>query len=224
VAQPSGSNAFTSELVRRGREIAAGTPRHDFVLRTADGSLPVGAFLRYLVQNALFLDGYAAALREALETGVAPPVAELLGQLEAWISGSALDRHVTEYQSLAGQDPALRAAAPSNITTAYVGHLRASARSGGPAILCAILPGEQSYAAAGRYYAAFGDLGPGNPYAGWIAQYTAGQVDELVAEIVACIASAPVGARMRQDLLHVYERSAQLDRQFWEMAGRPEES
>lgn len=224
MAQPSGSNAFTRELVRRGREIAADTPRHEFVRQTADGSLPVGAFLSYLVQNALFLSGYAAALREALETGVTPPLAELLGRLEAWISGSAIDRHVAEYKALAGRDPALQAATPSSLTMAYVGHLRASARSGGPAVLCAILPGEQSYAAAGRYYAAFGDLGSGNPYAGWIAQYTAGQVDELVTEILACIASAPLGVRMRQDLLLVYERSAQLDIQFWEMAGRPEES
>jgi hypothetical protein len=69
---------------------------------------------------------------------------------------------------------------------------------------------------------ASGDLTPRNPYAGWIAQYTAGQVDELVTGILAAIAiTDPVG-RMRQELLGVYERSARLDEQFWEMAGRPE--
>jgi thiaminase len=83
-------------------------------------------------------------------------------------------------------------------------------------------PGEQSYAAAGRYYAASGDLTPGNPYAGWIAQCTAGQVDELVAGILAAIAVTGPASRARQELLGVYERSARLDGQFWEMAGRPE--
>jgi thiaminase len=224
VAQQSRSNPLTVELVRRGRQIAADTVRHDFIRQIADGSLPEEAFLHYLVQNALFLAGYAAALRDALEIGVLPPLAELLAGLEASISGPALDQHVAEYQSRAGRDPGLHAASPSTITKAYAGHLRASARSGGQAILVAILPGEQSYAAAGRYYAASGDLAADNPYAGWIAQYADGQVDELVAEILVRIAAADSAAQTRQELLRVYERSALLDKQFWEMAGRPEQS
>jgi len=222
VAQVSAPGPFEEELVRRGQQIAVGTPRHDLVRGLADGSLPRDVFLYYLVQNALFLTGYAAALRGALEAGVPPSVAGLLTELETAISGPAIDGHVTEYRSRAGWIPDLQAATPSPVTTAYVGHLRASARSGGTAILAAILPGEQSYAAAGRYYAASGDLTPGNPYAGWIAQYTAGQVDELVTGILAAIASTgPVGRR-EQELLGVYDVSAKLDGQFWEMAGQPE--
>ena len=121
-------------------------------------------------------------------------------------------------------DPDLQAAAPSPVTMAYAGHLRACAGSGGAAILVAILPGEQSYAAAGRYYAASGDRTPGNPYAGWIAQYAAGGVDELVAEILAGIAVAGPAGPTRRELLNVYERSVRLDEQFWEMAGRPGKS
>jgi thiaminase len=224
VAQASKSNPMTQELVRRGRRVAASTPRHSFIRQIADGSLPQEAFLRYLVQNALFLTGYAAALGESLEAGAPPSASTLLAGLQAAISGSALDRHAAEYRSRAGRDPDLRAAAPSPVTTAYVDHLRASARSGPAAILVAILPGEQSYAAAGHYYASAGDLTSGNPYARWIAQYTTGQVDELVAEILAVIAAANPAGQTAKGLLLVYERSAQLDEQFWEMAGRAEES
>jgi thiaminase len=221
VPHASAPGPFGVELVRRGEQIAVSTLRQDFVRRLADGSLPARAFLHYLVQNALFLTGYAAALRAALEAGVPPPVARLLTEIETAISGPAIDGHVIEYRSRAGRAPDLRSATPSRVTTAYVGHLRASARPGGAAILAAILPGEQSYAAAGRYYAASGDLTTGNPYAVWIAQYTAGQVDELVTQILAVIAVTHPAGRMRLELLGVYERSARLDGQFWEMAGRP---
>ena len=219
--QVSAPGPLGVELVRRGQQIAVSTLRHDFVRRLADGSLRPEVFLHYLVQNALFLAGYAAALREALEAGVPPSAARLLTELETVISGPAIDGHVTEYRSRAGRAPDLQAATPSRVTAAYAGHLRESAGPGGGAILAAILPGEQSYAAAGRYYAASGDLSPGNPYAVWIAQYTDGQVDELVTQILAAIAVTDPAGRTRQELLGVYERSARLDEHFWEMAGQP---
>lgn len=223
MAQVSTPGPFGGELVRRGQQIAVNTQRHDFVRGLASGSLPRDVFLHYLTQNAVFLTGYAAALREALEAGAPPSVAGLLTELETAISGPAIGRHVTEYQSRAGRALDIEAVTPSPITTAYAGHLRASAGLGGGAgILAAILPGEQSYAAAGRYYGTSGDLTPGNPYAGWIAQYTAGQVDELVTAILAAIPVAGHAGPMRQQFLGVYERSVQLDGQFWEMAGRPE--
>ncbi len=86
----------------------------------------------------------------------------------------------------------------------------------------AILPGEQSYAAAGRYYAAEGDLTPGNPYADWIAQYATGHVDLLVDELLDAIAAGAPTARARQELPGVYERAARLDERFWHMATRAE--
>jgi thiaminase len=228
VAQPSTPEPLGRELVRRGQQIAVRTLRHGLVRQLADGSLPQETFLRYLVQNALFLTGYAAALREALARGVPSSAASLLTGLETALSGPAIDRHVAEYRSRAGRDPGLQTATPSPVTMAYASQLHTCAGSGGVAILVAILPGEQSYAAAGRYYAASGDLTPANPYAGWIAQYAAGHVDELVAEILAGIAAAgpgPVAAGpTKRELLHAYERSARLDEQFWEMAGRPGES
>jgi len=222
VAQVPAPDPLGGELVRRGEQIATSTLRHDFVRQLADGTLPGDAFLHYLVQNALFLTGYAAALREAVAAGVPAPVAGLLTGLGTAISGPAIGGHVAEYRARAGQAPDLQAASPAPITAAYVGHLRAAAEPGGVAILAAILPGEQSYAAAGRYYAACGDLTSGNPYAGWVAQYTNGQVDELVIQITAGIADARPSGRMRQELLRIYGRSVQLDGQFWEMASRPE--
>lgn len=221
MADASGPGPLAEELARRGIQVAASTVRHDFIREIADGSLPEQTFLRYLVQNALFLAGYAAALREGLAAGVPPSAAELLAELEASISGPAIDRHVAEYRSRTARDPGLQGATLSPVTRAYVGHLRASAGPGPSAILVAILPGEQSYAAAGRYYAASGDLTRDNPYAGWIAQYTAGQVDALVAEILARIAATSPAGPVGQDLLRVYESSARLDTQFWEMAGAP---
>ena len=224
MAQAPTSGPVADELARRGLRVAAGTSRHSFIRQIADGSLPQEAFLRYLVQNALFLTGYAAALRESLEAGAPPPVAALLAELQAAISGPALDAHAAEYQSRSGRALRPQVAAPSAITVAYVDHLRVSARSGAAALLVAILPGEQSYAAAGRYYATVGDLTSANPYAGWIAQYATGQVDELVAQILAALAAAESAGQTSEDLLLVYERSAQLDSQFWEMAGKAEES
>jgi thiaminase len=215
------SNPLVKDLQQRGRQVATATVGHDFVRRIADGSLPGPAFLHYLEQNALFLTGYAAALGEALTVGVPPHAAELVGSLRASILGPALDQHRTEYRSRAGQDARLDAAVPTPVTTDYVDHLRESARLEAPAILVAILPGEQSYAAAGRYYAAEGDLTPANSYAVWIAQFTAGQVDPLVADLVSAIAAAAPAGRMRRELADVYERSARLDEEFWQMAVRP---
>ena len=112
VAQPSTPEPLGQELARRGQQIAVSTLRHGFVRQLADGSLPQETFLRYLVQNALFLTGYAAALREAREGGVPSSVAGLLTGLETAISGPAIDRHVAEYRSRAGRDPDLPGGCP----------------------------------------------------------------------------------------------------------------
>ena len=117
----SAPGPFGAELVRRGEQIAVSTRRHDFVRQLADGSLPAEVFLAYLVQNALFLTGYAAALRAALEAGMPPPVAELLTTLETAISGPAIGGHVTEYRSRVGRAPDLAMATPSPVTAAKVG-------------------------------------------------------------------------------------------------------
>jgi thiaminase len=221
MAEEQTSDPLVAELMDRGRHVATATAGHEFVRRIADGSLPGRAFVHYLVQNALFLTGYAVALGEALVVDASPPGAELLGTLRASISGPALQRHRREYRSRTGHDPRIDSAIQAPVTTAYVSHLRESARLGVPGLIAAILPGEQSYAAAGRYYRAEGDLTPANPYADWIAQYTGGHVDLLVDDLAdAIVAAAPVRPP-RDQLLGAYDRAAELDGQFWEMAARP---
>jgi thiaminase len=222
VAKAQTSDPLVSELKDRGSHVATATAGHEFVRRIADGSLSGLAFLHYLLQNALFLTGYAAALREALLIDASPPGAELIATLQASISGPALQRHRREYQARTGRDPLLDAARQAVVTTAYVDHLRDSARLGVPGMIAAILPGEQSYAAAGRYYRAEGDLTPANPYADWIRQYTGGHVDLLVDDLVEAIAAAAPVRPPRDQMLSVYDRAAELDGQFWEMVARPE--
>lgn len=217
------SRPLAAELRRQGSQIAENTRQAAFVRQIADGSLPEQAFLWYLTQNALFLTGYAAALRASLQADGPPVATELISELEASISGAALVGHGTEYQARSGRPLDVARARPSPVAADYVQHLRTAAAAGQAALLFAVLPGEQSYAAAGHYYASAGDLTLGNPYAGWISPYVSGHVAELVTAIVDRLeAAASERPSWGTESMQAYYRpSIRLDEQFWAMAGQP---
>lgn len=216
-------NSLVRELLWRGDRIAEGTVQHAFVRQIADGSLPEETFLWYLAQNALFLTGYAAALRHSLAVGADPPVRQALADLEGAISDSAIGRHADEYEARSGRCLDLSTTDAAPVTVKYIEHLFASAGPGVPvSILCSILPGEQSYAAAGRYYGTVGLLTSDNPYCSWIEQYASGHVDEIVAGLLSLIGRAASDTDgPGRALLETYERSARLDAQFWLMISEP---
>ena len=220
------SHPLAAELRRQGSQIADSTRQAAFVRQLADGSLPERAFLWYLSQNALFLTGYATALRASLQAAGPPVATELISELEASISGAAIPGHGTEYQARSGRPLDLAGVRPSPVAIAYVQHLQAAAAVGQAALLFAVLPGEQSYAAAGQYYAAAGDLTAGNPYADWISPYVSGHIDELVSAIVERLETAAVSERPSwgaESLQAYYRPSVPLDGQFWVMASQPAE-
>jgi thiaminase len=145
--------------------------------------------------------------------------------MAAAISDSAIGRHVDEYEARSGRRLDLAAADASRVAVEYTEHLSASAAPDVPvAILYSILPGEQSYAAAGRYYGTAGVRTSENPYWSWIRRYASGHVDEIVAVLLTLIGRAPGAADGQgRRLLETYERSALLDAQFWAMVSAPPE-
>ena len=124
------TDRFTDELWQGSADMYDAILTHPFLAGLTDGSLPQDAFVFYVVQDALYLHGYAQAL--AAVGSRAPDAAgiEMFSRDAADIV--AVER--TLHDSLLGDlgiDPAsIEKAEPAPTTLAYVSYLLAAVRGG----------------------------------------------------------------------------------------------
>jgi thiaminase/transcriptional activator TenA len=189
--------------------------RHPFVTGLTAGSLPEDVFVRYLVDDAHYLDRYARVL--AVLASRAPDVAgvELL-------AGSAVGAVAAERELhrayLAPRGLALDTATvpePSAACVAYTGSLEAAAHTAPfDVALAAVLPCFRVYAEVGRHVMA--RRAPGeHPYAAWIDTYAAPEFDEAVRRAEAYLDSVVVDPAA---VTEAYRRSIRFEWMFWDAA------
>ncbi|GAA3634270.1 bifunctional hydroxymethylpyrimidine kinase/phosphomethylpyrimidine kinase [Kineosporia mesophila] len=186
------------------------TDADPFLTGLADGTLAGKAFRYYLAQDAHYLEGYAGVLSRLGQLADDPV------ERAFWVA--AATACVTTESNLhrtwlgASERPA-----PGPATHEYLGHLRQAVETGYGQGVAAVLPCYWMYADIGHRLA---PRAAGNPYAEWIATYAdplfqyATQQARSITDRVAGAASPP----LREEMWRAFERSAQLEREFFAAA------
>lgn len=192
---------------------------HPFLVGLTDGSLPEDAFIRYLVDDAHYLDRYARVLAQLAVCAPDPAGVELLAG--SAVAAIAAERELHRgFLAPRGLDPdadEVVEATPS--CTAYTGFLESSAsRHCFDIGLAAVLPCFRVYAEVGRHILSRRADGH-HPYAAWIDTYAAPEFDEAVRRMEAYVDSVAVDLPA---MLRAYVQATRFEWMFWDAAWRGE--
>lgn len=190
---------------------------HPFVAGLRDATLPADAFVRYLVDDAHYLERYARVLARLAERAPDAQATALLGRSAAGAVEAERSLHTGE---LGERGVDASAVEPSPTCQAYTGFLaEAAARAPFDVALAAVVPCFRVYAEVGRVVHAGRAEGP-HPYAAWIDTYADPAFDAAVGEVERLldrVAGDPAGP-----LLEAYGRATRFEWMFWDAAWRGE--
>ncbi|TDO89773.1 thiaminase II [Enemella evansiae] len=194
---------------------------HPFLTGLSDGSLPREAFGHYIVQDALYLRGYAAALAGCAARAPRPEATVMFAEHAAGAIAAERELHESLLGEL-GVDPA-DLGAPSPATQAYVSYLTAIVQTGSYAeAVAAVLPCYWIYARVGEALVAAGSPDP--LYQAWIDLYAGEEFRQIVdavlteTDTVGATASPVELERMRQH----FTTTSRYEWMFWDGAYRQE--
>lgn len=194
---------------------------HPFVQQLKDGTLPQDVFLRYLLDDARYLSGYARAL--AMIAPRLPDTADVA--VLARSAAGAVEAERALHASLLGEHGIDIDAPgdPSPTCLLYTSSLIAAAATEPVEVaLAAVLPCFRVYAEVGAAIAA--GTTAEHPYAAWIATYSDPEFATVTAEVEALadrlVKRAGAGVPERMD--GAYATSTTLEWMFWDAAWRGE--
>jgi thiaminase/transcriptional activator TenA len=217
------SDSFTSELWDGITDIYDAILAHPFVGGLTDGSLPAEAFAFYVVQDALYLRGYAQALAAVASRAPDTAGTEMFARHAAGIVAAELSLHESLLADLDIDPASVDAAEAAPTTLAYTSYLLAAARGGSYAEgVGAVLPCYWIYGEVGRHL-----LGRGSPslrYQKWIDTYGG---DEFAAEVRDVLAVTDhLGPRLapteRERVRRHFRTTSRYEWMFWDMGYRQE--
>jgi thiaminase (transcriptional activator TenA) len=214
---------FTDELWHGIADIYRAILAHPFLAGLTDGSLPQDAFAFYVVQDALYLRGYAQSLAEIATR--APDVAgiEMFSRHAADVIAVERTLHDSLLADL-GIDPAsAEAAEPAPTTLAYTTYLLATVRAGSYAEGAgAVLPCYWIYWEVGKELLRRGSPNP--RYQRWIDTYGDEQYGDVVREVLTVTNGLGRGlAPSERALVHRHFRTtSRYEWMFWDMGYRKE--
>lgn len=188
---------------------------HPFLLGLIDGTLPESVFVRYLVDDAHYLDRYARVL--AL-LAVRAPDAEGTEMLAASAVGAiSAERELhREFLAPRGLDPDVDTVPEATPTcAAYTGFLESFATTQPfDVALAAVLPCFRVYAEVGQHILSRRAAGE-HPYAAWIDTYAAPEFDAAVRRAEAYLDKV---AGDIEPLIDAYRRATRFEWMFWDAA------
>ncbi len=214
-----------SDMVWTGAApLLAAIRTHPFVTGLADGTLSRERFQRYVVQDALYLQGFGRTL--ALGAAKAPDatlIQEFAHAAEvAIVVGRA--RHAGGHRDV-GVDPVeAERAVPSPTCQAYVDSLIAAGATGSFAeVAAATLPCFWIYWEVGSAIKA--TAAPGNPYQAWIDTYAGEDFEAATRRMIAVYDAEAdaAGLRLREAMQTRFLRSCEYEWMFWDAAWRLED-
>ena len=195
---------------------------HPFVEMMATGKLPEAAFRHYLVQDYLFLIQFARAYALAAYKGrTMEEMRYGLDGLHAILDGE-MALHV-KYCAGWGLTPAdLEAAEEDMPTTAYTRFvLDWGVRGDLLDLHVALAPCMIGYAVIGRRLASIpGALAASNPYAPWIAEYSAEGYQQVAAATVDhldALSGGAMGEARLGQIVRIFRQASRLEAAFWQM-------
>lgn len=214
---------FSEQVWAEAAPILDAIRAHPFVRGLADGTLERARFQHYMVQDALYLQGFGRALAFG---AVKAPDAALIQQFSnaaevAIIVERALHAgFLTQF----GVDPAeAERAQPSPTCQAYVDSLITAAATGSFAELsAATLPCFWIYWDVGS--AIQRTAVPANPYAAWIDTYAGEDFEAATRRMIAVFdaEAEAAGPRLREAMRARFLRSCRYEWMFWDAAWRQE--
>ena len=217
------SDSFSAELWQGVVGIYDAILAHPFLTGLTDGTLPQDAFTFYVVQDALYLLGYAQAL--AAVASRAPDAAgiEMFAGHAAAVIAEERKLHGSLLADL-GIDPAsAEAAEPAPTTLAYTSYLLATVRGGSYTEgVGAVLPCYWIYWEVGKELLQRGSPNP--RYQQWIGTYGGEEFGDVVREVLAVAdALGPGLAPPERALVHRHFRAtSRYEWMFWDMGYRRE--
>jgi thiaminase/transcriptional activator TenA len=196
---------------------------HPFLTGLTDGSLPGEAFAFYVVQDALYLRQYAAALAAVASRAPDAAATEMFARHAAGAISVERQLHRSLLADL-GIDPAAAAAAePAPVNLAYTSYLLASTGFGSYAEgVGAVLPCYWIYREVGQELLRRGSPDP--RYQRWIDTYGGEEFGEVVREVLAVTDDlGPELAPADRDRVHrAFRVTSRYEWMFWDMGYRQE--
>lgn len=198
---------------------------HPFLAELADGSLAEATFVRYLVDDAHYLEQFARVLAQIAARSPDPAGIELFAA--SAVGAIAAERELHRgFLGPRGLDPDLQRGSgratvpePSPTCVAYTGYLRQLAGTAPVEVAIAgVLPCFRVYAEAGASIRARRSSGA-HAYAAWIDTYAAPEFQEVV-EQVERYADGLRGDRAA--MLAAYVAATRFEWMFWDAAWRGE--
>jgi thiaminase (transcriptional activator TenA) len=215
------------ESLRAGcRDLWQGLLAHPFVLELAAATLPLAKFRRYLRQDLVFLEDYAAAIAIAVARADRPEDRILLIEELQIVVGSEVDAQRGQLESveqLLGVEPA-PAPAPARATVGYGSFLIATAARGDALdVMAALMPCAWSYAEIGVLYARDATEHP--VYADWLRFFGGDDYLRSIEQRRAIFDSAAADAAPARwaRLSELFATATRFEQAFWDMAYSEEE-
>jgi thiaminase/transcriptional activator TenA len=195
--------------------------KQPFVQHLRDGTLGQDVFLRYLLDDARYLSGYARALAMIAtrlpETGdVAVLARSAAGAVDAerMLHATLLGEHGIDVDEPGEPSPTCRLYTSTLISAAAVEPVEVA--------IAAVLPCFRVYAEVGSAIAA--GTAPDHPYAAWIATYSDPEFAAITRDVESLADRlAKQAAPLVPERMHAaYAQSTRLEWMFWDAAWRGE--
>jgi thiaminase/transcriptional activator TenA len=217
------NDSFTGELWRSVTDIYGAILSHPFLAGLTDGSLPQDAFAFYVVQDALYLRGYAQALAAVASRAPDTTGIEMFARHAADVVAVERSLHDSLLADL-GIDPASADSAEAAPTTlAYTSYLLATVRGGSYAEgTGAVLPCYWIYWEVGKELLRRGSPDP--RYQHWIDTYSSEEYGDVVRDVLNVTDGlGPDLAPSERALVYRHFRTtSRYEWMFWDMGYRKE--
>jgi thiaminase/transcriptional activator TenA len=217
------SDQFSSELWDGISDIYGAIVAHPFLTGLTDGTLPQDAFAFYVIQDALYLRGYAQALAEVGGRAPDSRITEIFARHAAGIVTVERQLHDSLMGSL-GIDPALGETAEAAPTTlAYVSYMLSSVRGGSFAEgVGTVLPCYWIYWEVGKELLRRGSPDP--RFQQWIDTYSGEEYADEVREVLAVTdeLGPGLGTAERARVHQHFRATSRYEWMFWDMGWRQE--
>ncbi|WP_110926777.1 thiaminase II [Bacillus massiliglaciei] len=191
--------------------------QHPFVKGIADGSLPMGKFKFYMMQDAYYLKAYTKVLSiMASKAETNEEIAYFLEKAHS-VHEAELGLHRTVFRQLGVTEADLKDFEPAPSAYNYVSHLYSTAYNGDLAeAFAAVLPCPWLYQEIGERYR---KAKPGvRLYEEWIAMYSSADFKETIErEKVMMNRYAEQNPKKVRQLKSHFEKSCYYEWKFWEM-------
>jgi thiaminase (transcriptional activator TenA) len=217
------SDSFSAELWQGVAGVYDAILAHPFLTGLTDGSLPHDAFAFYVVQDAIYLHGYAQALAAVASRAPTPSQAEMFARHAADAIAVEKTLHGSLLTDL-GIDPVRAARAePAPTNLAYTSYLLAAVGSGSYAEgVGAVLPCYWIYWEVGKELLRRGSPDP--RYRRWIDTYGSeefGAVARAVLDVTDEMGPG-LGAAERARVHRHFRNTSRYEWMFWDMGYRKE--